>query len=268
MELVLSLFPGIDMLGQAFEAEGYCVLRGPDPAIGTGDIRRFHAPPRKFRGIIAGSPCQDFSTVNRTPGEYSREMLDEFIRIVLETSPYWWMLENVATVPDIEIAGYSHQRIDARACEFGSKQNRIRHFQFGCKGDKILCLERPDRQHRPKERCCLASEGTKKNRRPFGRFCALQDLPTDFKLPYFTNQARYRAVGNGVPIKMGRAFAAAIRDNLFDAEDVTVCACSCGRGVTGKQKTATMACRQRLSRKNRDCDRAGCGQGGRVTKSA
>ena len=29
-ELVLSLFPGIDLLGRGFEAEGFCVVRGPD----------------------------------------------------------------------------------------------------------------------------------------------------------------------------------------------------------------------------------------------
>ena len=254
MDLILSLFPGIDMLGQAFEAEGAgCIVRGPDPAIGTGDIRTFHAPRKKFRGIIGGSPCQDFSTVNRSPGEYSLEMLGEFKRVILEASPYWWLLENVASAPNIRIAGYTHQRIDARAVEFGSEQNRIRHFQFGCKGRKILCLERPVITNHPKERCCLATEGTKVNRRSFERFCALQDLPSNFELRYFTQTARYRAVGNGVPLKMGRAFARAIMD-LQDSRRVTVCACSCGRRVTGKQKTATVACRQRLSRKLRERD--------------
>jgi len=95
------------------------------------------------------------------------------------------------------------------------------------------------------------------NRRPWERFCALQGLPADFELPYFTMQARYKAVGNGVPIPMGRAFARAIHD-LRDAATVTVCACSCGRRITGKQITATMACRQRLSRSRRSrCDAAG-----------
>jgi hypothetical protein len=28
--LVLSLFPGIDLLGHGFELEGFCVVRGPD----------------------------------------------------------------------------------------------------------------------------------------------------------------------------------------------------------------------------------------------
>ncbi len=29
-QLVLSVFPGIDLLGRGFEAEGFCVVRGPD----------------------------------------------------------------------------------------------------------------------------------------------------------------------------------------------------------------------------------------------
>jgi DNA (cytosine-5)-methyltransferase 1 len=260
--ILLSLFPGIDLFGQAFEAEGHHVFRGPDPAIGTGDIRRFHVPRGVFAGIIGGSPCQDFSTVNRKPGSYSLEMLQEFIRCVEEGEPDWFLLENVASVPTFAVRGYSHQRIDARASEFGSRQNRLRHFQFGSRAGLILCLERPAVHHRQLERCCLASEGSKPNRRGWSRFCELQGLPPDFELPYFTQSASYKAVGNGVPIPMGRAFARAVKELAFP-EDVTVCACSCGRRVTGKQKTATMACRQRLSRRNRD--RAGNRRRRRVT---
>lgn len=39
-QLVLSLFPGIDLLGRGFEAEGFYVVRGPDLIYG-GDIRAF-----------------------------------------------------------------------------------------------------------------------------------------------------------------------------------------------------------------------------------
>lgn len=38
--LILSLFPGIDLLGRAFEELGACVVRGPDLLWG-GDIRAF-----------------------------------------------------------------------------------------------------------------------------------------------------------------------------------------------------------------------------------
>jgi DNA (cytosine-5)-methyltransferase 1 len=39
MGIVLSLFPGIDILGRGFEEEGWCVVRGPD-LLWAGDVRR------------------------------------------------------------------------------------------------------------------------------------------------------------------------------------------------------------------------------------
>lgn len=57
---VLSIFPGIDLLGRAFEEEGYTVVRGPDPLWG-GDIRNFHVPAGVFEGIIGGPPCQHWT---------------------------------------------------------------------------------------------------------------------------------------------------------------------------------------------------------------
>ncbi len=53
--LVLSLFPGIGMFDHAFEREGFCVVRGPDPIWG-GDVRTFSPPSGVFDGIIGGDP--------------------------------------------------------------------------------------------------------------------------------------------------------------------------------------------------------------------
>lgn len=245
---VLSLFPGIDLFGKAFEMEGFPVVRGPDPAIGTGDIRNFNPPPI-FTGIIGGSPCQDFSRARRVPPSgYGLEMLAEFKRIVRRCEPPWWILENVPTVPDLRIEGYTHQRLDLKASEFGLQQSRLRHFQFGSRCDQVLIVERgPDTGGN--EPCCMATEGEKASRRSWGDFCALQGLPRDFDLPYFTLAASYRAVGNGVPIPMGRAIARAIRAGLPFAGQVRACVCGCGRRVEGKQQSATPACRKRLERR-------------------
>lgn len=57
---VLSLFPGIGLLDQAFEEMGFCVVRGPDLLWG-GDIHTFHPTQGYFQGIIGGPPCQAFS---------------------------------------------------------------------------------------------------------------------------------------------------------------------------------------------------------------
>ena len=66
LRTIVSLFPGIGILDKGFEDEGFCVLRGPD-LIWGGDIRRFHLPPEVCQGIIGGPPCQDFSSLNRSP---------------------------------------------------------------------------------------------------------------------------------------------------------------------------------------------------------
>lgn len=245
-QVVLSLFPGIDLLGMGFEQAGYCVVRGPDLIFG-GDIRCFHAPPGVFAGIIAGSPCQDFSMIRRTaPTGYGKEMLDEFVRVVCEARPEWWLLENVPAVPNIHIDGYSWQRIDLRASEFGLVQRRLRHFQFGSVAVRPLIIPRGDTVEAT-EACCMATEGTKSGRRTFSQFCQLQGLPADFSLPSFKMTARYRAVGNGVPVPMAYAIAKAIKES--PSKNVTACACSCGRVVTGKAIYATAACRKRAQRR-------------------
>jgi site-specific DNA-cytosine methylase len=65
MQLVLSLFSGIDLFGRAFQLESFCVVSAGDLITGQ-DIRNFHAPKDKFDGIIGGSPCQDFSMARRS----------------------------------------------------------------------------------------------------------------------------------------------------------------------------------------------------------
>lgn len=242
--LVLSLFPGIDLLGMGFEEAGFCVVRGPDLIFG-GDIRLFNAPRGRFDGIIGGPPCQDYSRKRRTPPTgYGNAMLEEFKRIVEQARPLWWLMENVAEVPDLTIAGYSWQRLDLRAAEFGLEQNRLRHFQFGQRTGYPLILPR-EQTTKATQPCALASEGTKADRRAWPEFCQLQGLPPDFSLPAFKQSERYRAVGNGVPVPMARAIAEAIKK----PNGGIPCACSCGRPLKGGQTYATPACRKRAQRR-------------------
>lgn len=247
MMLVLSLFPGIDLLGKGFEQAEYCVVRGPD-LIWGGNILSFVPPPETFQGVIGGPPCAPYSKINRNPNlEDGRKLLDEFIRCVLSAKPDWWLMENVPGVPDIPIPGYTHQRLDIRASEYGLSQSRLRHFQFGSASHKVLVLERPP-PTKETEPCCLASEGERTNRRNFADFCQLQGLPRDFSLPGMTKAARYRAVGNGVPIPVAHALATAIKNAPF-ANEVNVCICGCGRPIYGRAQSATAACRKRRQRR-------------------
>ena len=131
MELILSIFPGIDMLGMGFEKQGFCVVKGPDPITG-GDIREFHVPPGRFNGVIGGPPCQDYSTENRNPGTYSDEMLVEYQRVIAEAQPDWFLYENVVQAPDFDVPGYEQQRFLLDLAWF-SDHSRRRDFVFGSK---------------------------------------------------------------------------------------------------------------------------------------
>lgn len=265
--LILSIFPGIDMLGRGFEQEGFCVVRGPDMIWG-GDIRSFHVPPGSFNGVIGGPPCQDFSNARRTiPTGQGLAMLNEFTRVVVEAQPDWWLLENVERVPDVTIDGYTTQRLDLNARECGMIQHRRRHFQFGSPVNQPLTVipqrTSPAAQSRI-EPTCMATEGSKSNRRSWADFCELQGLHRDFDLPGLSIEAKYRAVGNGVPIPMARTMARAIREAVIAPASSTaaqsrLCVCGCGRLLTGQrsdQRSATPACRKRLEKRRRESSTA------------
>jgi DNA (cytosine-5)-methyltransferase 1 len=235
--LVLSLFPGIGLLDRGFEDAGFCVVRGPDLIFG-GDIRRFNVPAVKFDGVIGGPPCQDFSKARRSdPSGVGMEMLEEFKRVVIQAQPVWWLAENVPGVPNIDIPGYSWQRLDLLASDFGSKQRRLRHVQFGSNDGTLLTIDRTA-QVKATQPTVLANDS-----RSISVIADLQGLPQDFNIPSFTRSALVRAIGNGVPYGMALALANAV---LSRQSGVTLCACSCGRRVTGKQLYSGGACRKRV----------------------
>ena len=250
--LVLSLFPGIGLLDRGFELEGWCVVRGPDLIFG-GDVRTFSAPAGHFAGVIGGPPCQEFSKARRKlPSGEGIAMLREFLRIVNDARPEWWLLENVPCVPNVKLAPYHVQRLDFDARECGLAQSRLRHFQFGSLDASQLSPERgPVTATGESQAACMASEGRRTGRRDWDSFCKLQGLPKALKLPSFTVAARYEAVGNGVPLPMARAMARAIARRVTTPGTVTLCGCGCGRHVRSAQSLATVACRQRASRARR-----------------
>lgn len=249
--LVLSLFPGIDLLGRGLEAVGFCIVRGPDKLWG-GDIRTFHPPAGRFDGVIGGSPCQDFSKARRSAATgYGLEMLGEFVRVVSEAFPQWFLLENVPTVPDVSIPGYIVQRLDFNAREVGAAQNRPRHFQFGSLGGLMLSPVRCLPRGAAAEPTAMAGEGKNKDRRGWADFCALQGLPRDFDLPGMSVAAKYAAVGNGVHVKVAEVLGSAIIEAYDRVEPIALCGCNCGRVVVGRQRYATAACRKRIERRRK-----------------
>lgn len=251
-QLVLSLFSGLDLLGHGFRQNGFCVVSAGDIILGQ-DVRTFQGIPGRFDGIVGGSLCQDFSRARRTPPTgYGLEMLGEYVRIVTEVKPRWFLLENVPAVPNVNVPGYQIQRFDLCPTELGYDQRRRRHFQFGSIDGLWLDIER--RQFTGKSLPTLtASDGRRSARRTFAEFCQLQGLPDEIPLPDLTQSARYKVVGNGVHAAVAFEVARSIRaattnPNPETLASVNRCACGCGRRVTGKQKSASDACRKRLQK--------------------
>lgn len=243
--LVLSLFPGIGLLDMAFEEEGFCVVRGPDLLWG-GDIHRFHPPSGKFDGVIGGPPCQRWSRlaniVRAVHGEASLapDLIPEFARCVLEARPAWWLMENVPAAPSPVTPGYVQTVRVLNNRWVGGVQNRERRFVFGTHDGRMLhphieALEPIDWEpavtstaggRRVPVAVAVGGSGKRKGNQRKGpggglrnwtlaQMAKLQGLPEDFLADApFTSRAKEEALGNGVPLPMGRAIAKAVKAAL------------------------------------------------------
>lgn len=253
-QLVLGIFSGVGLLDMAFQETGFCVCAAPELITG-GDIRRFHSVPGRINGVIGGPPCQGFSSLNRhwrNPEHpsviNSRQMLTEACRIIDETQPEWWLIENVLDVPDVRIDGYPPpQRMIISDWECGGVQSRSRCIQFGHRLGFILRPQRVNTLTR-KQNGKMASLTTKARSQYqfYPDHCRIQGLETPLDLPGWTVSAKKKAIGNGVPLPMGRALANAVA-NAAPREPNIDCACDCGRLVSVLAKTATPTCRKRIS---------------------
>jgi len=262
MQLVLSLFSGVGLLDKAFRDAGFCVVSAGDLITGQ-DIRNFIGIKNKFDGVIAGTPCQDFSTLKRNRGYYSFEMLIEFLRVVAECEPDWFLLENVKSVPNVTellndcsyfdnktvtvLRKYSHQRFDINQGWYDNF-SRLRHIQFCSKNDLYLNIPR-GKMNNIKGGCALASDS-----RSFRELCLIQGFSDTYDLPDFTVKGKKKVVGNGVPLSIGRVLAYAVK-SVTDQEDKSlthlhkICLCGCGRIVTRQRaKYYDYSCRKRAER--------------------
>lgn len=276
--LILSIFPGIGLLDRAFEEEmpEICLVRGPDLLWG-GDIRRFHVPAGMIWGVIGGPPCPEFSPLRYLIAAHGYkpkhgDLIPEFERIVAESQPEWFLMEEGIFAPDCSVPGYAVHGFLLSPLWLGEEQSRKRRFCFGVKGVKAVDLRRwivyaafeplvpkntvystlvnndPRRKGRPvrirqpavthhadpypvrlggsgkaKVRAApvltsgqptFYEDGRVKKapRRSLQESCRLQGLPEDFlKDTPFTLTGKRQAIGNGVPLSMGRAIAKAIK---------------------------------------------------------
>ncbi len=237
--MILSVFPGIDLLGRAFEEvwPEACLVRGPDLLWG-GDIRRFHPPAGMFDGVIGGPPCQAFSQAN-VMGRFGRQqladnMIPEYERVVIEACPRWFLMENVKQAPRPVVPGYRVSDVVLNNRHVGGIQNRVRRFSFGM-SDNVRRLPIEYETLEPVDyRPCVTANGaqwdSRSKRAPHGlsdlrprsrsdrsvkmlaHYIEWQGLPEDFlaEAP-LTVAGKVRVIGNGVPMAMGRAVARAVR---------------------------------------------------------
>ena len=207
--LVLSIFPGIDLLGRAFEEAGYCVVRGPDVLWG-GDVRSFHPPAGVFAGIIGGPPCEGDSKLAHLNGRPAEPLQPEFFRVVEEARPDWWIMEAVKKYKAPYVVKLSPRWL-------GEKQSRRRYFHSNLDLEPYLELslfEHPEFKYAVRASNKASGLGTIRRglaSYKFPEMCELQGLPEGYDLPGLTMVYKYKVVGNEVPLSMGRQIARAVK---------------------------------------------------------
>jgi DNA (cytosine-5)-methyltransferase 1 len=244
--LVVSLFPGIGMLDTAAEELGFQVFRGPDLLWG-GNIREFHLEPGVFGGVIGSPPCSEFSSLKfllRARGIDPKHgnMFPEMERVIGEGEPLWFLSENVPRSPIPQVPGYGVHSFVIDNHQFaGETQGRKRRISFGWRGGRrlllptVVALESPRREYAAIGGVGKSTVGDGRDRRrktnrhrrgtsvigltvrsepAFRELCRRQGLPEYFDLPGLKIRAKCQAVGNGVPMAMGRALFKAIRELL------------------------------------------------------
>lgn len=230
--LVLSLFPGIGLLDRAFEEEGFCIVRGPDVLWG-GDNRRFTPPPRIFRGVIGGPPCQKHSTASAIVGTEAIDLIPDFVRIVDESQAEFAVMENVSGAWGHEAIPRNWNPVELVDFDCGGETKRRRCFftwpmmvlspgRRGRGGAHTVMAStfkrgRSDSQY-VIDKCFLPGDLPVEE---YGRLqgceslaVALRDHP--FK---FSRSSIIGMLGNGVPLAMGRTIARAVKEALRQESD-------------------------------------------------
>jgi len=240
--LVLSLFPGIDLFGLAFEEEGFCVVRGPDIIYGQ-DVRTWSTIKGKFDVVIGGPPCKSFSNALRGNTAEQGNLIPEFARCVVEAQPKVFVMENIREAPKIHVENYATQNFIVNSHHYGANQNRVRRFSIGYQDNGTLApfpfeLEDPLPVHKrtpdpfPTVMACEHKypagrmAGRKLGRRlTLAEVCELQGFPElaeawcflprgKSKRKVYRKEFEYELIGNGVEKQAGLVVARAVKAGL------------------------------------------------------
>ncbi|MFA5408285.1 MAG: DNA cytosine methyltransferase [Bacilli bacterium] len=123
----------------------------PETAARRQDIRNLTGARGDWEGItgiIGGPPCQAWSrrNIRQDPADPRALLLDEYLRIVEEVSPRFFVLENVTTVPraakeaitrKAKALGYTVRSSCLNAADYGAAQTRRRWIAIGTRGRTI-----------------------------------------------------------------------------------------------------------------------------------
>lgn len=134
-----------------FAAETYLCNHKPKYGLFNDDIRNFEKVDLKIKNeptvIFGGPPCQGFSTSNQKTRSVLNQdnwLFQEFIRVIAEYMPDWFVFENVKgiletekglfvekIIESFEQLGYSTSRTVLNSAEYGVPQKRARFFIVG-----------------------------------------------------------------------------------------------------------------------------------------
>jgi len=120
----------------------------PETRVLLADVRDLSGSLHDFEGVvgvIGGPPCQPWSRLNlrRKPDDPREELMGEFMRLVGEIRPLFWVLENVPTVPSERKEsvlllgrrlGYQVYSMYLDAANYGAAQHRRRWIVVGIRG--------------------------------------------------------------------------------------------------------------------------------------
>lgn len=165
---VVDLFAGAGLFSYAFKREGFDVVQAVEidrhaaatyarnfgDEVTVADVRRVRPTSGRCDVIIAGPPCQGFSTLGKRDARDPRNYLSlEVVRWARVLRPRVIVIENVAAFLKAPVwaylarllraLGYNVRSQTCNAADFGVAQTRTRSVTFAVrKGDPIKLTER------------------------------------------------------------------------------------------------------------------------------
>lgn len=123
--VILDLCGGTGAWSKPYRDAGYDVINVTLP---EHDVRTFRIPAKPIHGILAAPPCTEFAVSgarwwkSKSPDllEEALEIVDACFRIVRESSPAWWALENpVGRLKRLRYGTLGEQRLIFNPCDYG-----------------------------------------------------------------------------------------------------------------------------------------------------